>query len=185
MLPRCPSGGAPLSLAQERLDLRLDALHHVLDGILGLPPQRARAARLDPAVRAPDVRELEAREELEQLLVRERRRGRVGRDAELDERLPDRGGELRPGVLAVLAVVVAVPAVAGGVWVLADRVEERDEEVGRCVEIGQLLQTQTRRKAVGSSERKRRTHCRRRGSRARSPCPRRPCPPACARAQPG
>ena len=134
-MPRtCPSDRAPLSLAQERLDLRLDALHHIADRVLGLPPQRARAARLDPAVRAPDVRELEAREELEQLVVRERRRRGVGRDAELDERLPDRGGELRPGVLAVLAVVVAVPAVTGCVGVLADLVKERDEEVRGCVE---------------------------------------------------
>ena len=116
-------------LPEERLDLRLDALQHVLRRILRLPPKGPRTTRPDPAVRAPHVRELQAREVLEELLLRERRRLRSGGNSELDESLANGVSELVPRVFAVLAVVVALPAVSGCVWVRADGVEERDEEL--------------------------------------------------------
>ena len=115
-------------LPEERLDLRLDALQHVLRRILRLPPKGPRTTRPNPAVRAPHVRELQAREVLERLLLRERRWFRAGGNSELDESLAESLPKLVPGVFAVLAVVVALPAVSCCVWVRADGVEERDEE---------------------------------------------------------
>ncbi len=60
----------------------------------------------------------------------ERSRLRVGGNAELDEALADGLGKLVPGVLPVLAVVEALPAMPGGLRLLQDGVEERDEELG-------------------------------------------------------